>query len=80
MVRNLGVLRLRVNKGMLNAKRAPMSYVNIRPFYFRPRGYFFFSCSPHLSMKISLLINMKMPKIVGIFIFISRENFMLSYV
>ena len=29
-------------------------------------------------MKISLLINMKMPTIVGIFIFISRENFMLS--
>ena len=25
-------------------------------------------------MKISLLINMKMPTIVGIFIFISREN------
>ena len=29
-------------------------------------------------MKISLLINMKMPTVVGIFIFISRENFMLS--
>ena len=29
-------------------------------------------------MKISLLINMKMCVIVGIFIFISRENFMLS--
>ena len=31
-------------------------------------------------MKISLLINMKMPTIVGIFIFISRENFLLSLV
>ena len=31
-------------------------------------------------MKISLLINMKMPTIVGIFVFISRENFMLSLV
>ena len=31
-------------------------------------------------MKFSLLINMKMPTIVGIFIFISRENFMLSWV
>ena len=39
-----------------------------------------FSCSTQLSMKISLLINMKMPTIVGIFIFISREIFMLSYV
>ena len=33
---------------------------------------FFFSCSTQLSMKLSLLINMKMPTIVGIFIFISR--------
>ena len=32
-----------------------------------------FSCSTQLSMKFSLLINMKMPTIVGIFIFISRE-------
>ena len=39
-----------------------------------------FSCSTELSMKFSLLINMKMPTIVGIFIFISRENLMLSYV
>ena len=39
-----------------------------------------FSCSTQLSMKFSLLINMKMPTIVGIFIFISRENFNLSYV
>ena len=38
-----------------------------------------FSCSTQLSMKFSLLIYMKMPTIVGIFIFISRENFMLSY-
>ena len=38
-----------------------------------------FSCSTQLSMKISLLINMKMPTIVGIFIFISRDIFMLSY-
>ena len=30
-------------------------------------------------MKFSLLINMKMPKIVGIFIFIGREMFMLRY-
>ena len=29
-------------------------------------------------MKISLVMNMKMPTIVGIFIFISRENFMLG--
>ena len=31
-----------------------------------------------LSMNIFLLINMKIPTIVDLFIFISRENFMLS--
>ena len=39
-----------------------------------------FSCLTQLSMKFSLLINMKMPTIVGIFIFITRAIFMLSYV
>ena len=39
-----------------------------------------FSCSTQLSMKFSLQINMKMPTIVGIFIFICRDIFMLSYV
>ena len=39
-----------------------------------------FSCSAQLIMKFSLLINMKMPTIVGIFILISRESFMLSNV
>ena len=39
-----------------------------------------FSCSTQLSMKFSLLINMKMPTIVGIFIFFRRENFMHSNV
>ena len=38
------------------------------------------SCSTQLSMEFSLLINMKMPTIVGIFIFICRENFILNYV
>ena len=32
-----------------------------------------FSCSSQLSMKFSQLTNMKMPTIVGIFIFLSRE-------
>ena len=31
-------------------------------------------------MYVSLLIHMKMPAIIGIFIFISRENFMLTWV
>ena len=44
-----------------------------------PRLYHF-SCSTQLSTKFSLLINMKIPTIVGIFIFISREMFMLRHV
>ena len=39
-----------------------------------------FSFSTQLSMKFSLLRNMEMPTIVGIFIFLRRENFMLSFV
>ena len=40
------------------------------------RGYeTSFSCSTKLSMNISLVKNMKMPKIVGIFIFIGGEIF-----
>ena len=37
-----------------------------------------FSYSTQLSMQFFLLINIKMPTIVGILIFISRKNFMLS--
>ena len=33
-----------------------------------------------MPVKFSLLINMKMPTVVGIFIYISRESLMLSYV
>ena len=39
-----------------------------------------FSCSTQLGVKFVLLMNMKMPTIVDIFIIISREIFMLSYV
>ena len=37
-----------------------------------------FSCSTELSMKFFLLINVKMPTIVGILTFMSRENSMLG--
>ena len=36
------------------------------------------SCSTHVSMKIFLLINVKMPTIVGILTFISRKNSFLG--
>ena len=39
-----------------------------------PRGYKINSCSTQLSMKFSLLINVKMPTIVGVFTFISMKN------
>ena len=38
------------------------------------------SCKAELSMKFLLLINIKMPTIVAILIFISRRNFMLNWV
>ena len=41
----------------------------------RPQGYKTFSSSIQLSMKFSLLINVKMSTILGIFIFISKRNF-----
>ena len=40
-----------------------------------PRGYKTFSCSTQLSLKFILLINVKMPTIVGILTFISRRNY-----
>ena len=40
----------------------------------RPQGYKTFSCSTQLSMKFILLINVKMPTIVGILTFISMIN------
>ena len=40
----------------------------------RPRGYKAFSCSTHLSTKCILLINVKVPTIVGILTFISIIN------
>ena len=43
-----------------------------------PEAIKLFKCSTQLSMKFFLLINIKMPTIVGILILISRRNFMLS--
>ena len=37
-----------------------------------------YSCSAQLSMKFFLLINVKMPTIVGILIFMSRKNSILG--
>ena len=39
---------------------------------------FFLAKHRYVRLKISLLMNMEMPTIVGIFIFISKEIFMLS--
>ena len=43
-------------------------------------NYKFFLAKHSWAWKFSLLINMKMSTIIGIFVFISRENFMLSWV
>ena len=45
-----------------------------------PRGYKTFFMLNSAEHEIFSVINMKMPTIVGIFIFISREIFMFSYV
>ena len=37
-----------------------------------------FSCSTQLSMEFSLLINVKMPTMVGILTFVSRKNSILG--
>ena len=47
-------------------------------FWSGPEVIKLFSYTTQLSMKIFLLINIKMPTVVGILIFISRTNFMLS--
>ena len=44
------------------------------PVYTRPRGYKTFSCSTQLSTKFILLINVKMPTIIGILTFITMIN------
>ena len=38
-----------------------------------------FSCSTQLSIKFSLVINVKMPTVVGILTFMSRKNSILSF-
>ena len=43
------------------------------------RGYKILSCSTQLSMKFFLLINVKMPTIVGILTFMSRKNSILGW-
>ena len=65
---------------------AVLAPLKVYPFSLRrmgisgPEVILLFSCSTQLSMNFSLLINIKMPTIVSIFIFISRDIFMLSYV
>ena len=70
------------NKSAINLDTPIWSAVMLKHLRHRPgsRVVKLLSCSAHLSMKFSLLINMKMPTFVGIFIFIIREIFMLSYV
>ena len=51
-----------------------VSLFSIKMLVVRPRGYKTFLCSTQLSTKFNLLINVKMPTIVGIFTFISMIN------
>ena len=58
---------------MLNAMIRVMNLLEIS-VYFGLKVLKQFSCSAHLGMKLILLINIKMPTIVGILTFISRMN------
>ena len=44
----------------------------------RLQGYKKFSCSTQLNMKFFLLINVKMPTVVGILMLMSRKNSILG--
>ena len=44
----------------------------------RPRGYKTNSCSTQLNMKFFLLLNVKMPTVVGILTLVSRKNSILG--
>ena len=53
--------------------------VGMPDFRFGPEVIKIFSCSTQLSMKFFLLVNVKMPTIVGILTFISRKNSVLAF-
>ena len=61
-------------------KMAELLALQTIPFSFVswPRDYKTFSCSTQLSMKFFLLINVKMPTIVGILTFMSGKNSILG--
>ena len=69
------LIRSRGNKTffMLNSAEHEICPANKSQITYNANSFF-----QNMSMKISLLNNMKMPTIIGIFIFISRENFILS--
>ena len=69
MIREICIVKEMLERGIRGVSRYLFS---------GPEVIKLFSCSTQLSMKFSLLINMKMPTKVGIFIFISREIFMLK--
>ena len=58
---------------VMNGIASDKKILNIMNTY-RPQGYKTFLCSTQLSMKFIMLINVKMPTIVGILSFISTIN------
>ena len=67
------LLRTLKNKGKVIWDFTVYFCSNIRPQVYKP-----FSCSTQLRMKFFLLINVKMPTIVGIFTFMSGKNSILG--
>ena len=58
----------------MTRKTSAISQTNLCIYTAWSRGYKHFSCSTQLIMKFFLLINVKMPTIVGILTFMSRKN------
>ena len=72
---NYWVCRTENSRGVLMAKLLAGTVDVLKP---GPKVIKLFSCSTQLSMKFFLLINVKMPTIVGILTFMSRKNTILD--
>ena len=69
---------LRLKKSLVNANQF-LDVVSLigQIVHTWPQGYKTFSCATRLKLKFILLINVKMPTIVGILTFMSRINYQL---
>ena len=72
----MGYLELKCEKKIVNVSKFILQYKRV--LRDGPKVIKLFSCSPQLSMKFFMLINVKMPIIVSILTFMSRKNGILG--